>query len=449
MKRRVRVASIALEDVQRAAEDIYIYGYPLLLMDLTRRMNTATIQPSSHDAPVNRFAHSRFLPGPFDRRGPHPNSDCLTSSAWVDLNKEPVVLSVPHTQRYYLLSLFSEWYEILGSISPQKTETHPGHFGLVGPKWSGKLPPGVKRIESPTEFVWIQGYCAVDGAEDIQLAHSLQNQILLTPLSEWGLPPSPHALPCRLKFDEKTTPQEQLSALDAQRFFTHLSTLMQRNQAQPSSCDSEILAECARIGYFPSEDFAFEMLPGDTVEAMHSAVAAAQSRIVEAETKSGQRVSGNWSLYTHPGMYQRDYLARAAAARTGHTVTLAEDITCFQTAVDDAGEPLKGTHRYTMDLDANRMPPVNGFWSLTLYDRSHHLVTNDIQRYALGDRDRLRHNPDNSLSIHIQHEWPGANQDSNWLPAPKDSFNLILRLYWPKAEILNGTWRPPAVTRVN
>ena len=142
MKRRIRIASIALEDIQRAAEDIYIYGYPLLLMDLARRMDTATPRPSSHDAPVNRFAHSRLLPGPFDRRVPHPNSDCLASSAWVDLNKEPIVLSVPHTQRHYLLSLFSEWYEILGSISPQKTGTHGGHFGLVGPNWSGKLPVG-------------------------------------------------------------------------------------------------------------------------------------------------------------------------------------------------------------------------------------------------------------------------------------------------------------------
>jgi hypothetical protein len=343
MKRRIRVGGIAFEDIQLAAEDIYIYGYPLLLMDLTRRMDTATPRPSSHDAPVNRFAHSRFLPGPF----------------------------------------------------------------------------------------WIQGYCAVDGAEDIQFAHSLQDQILLTPLSEWGLP------------------QEQLSALDAQRFFTHLSTLMQRNQARPSAGESEILAECARIGYFPSEDFAFEMLPAETVPATHTAVAAAQSKIVEAEKRSGPRISGDWSLHIHPGMYQSDYLARAAAARTGHTITLAEDITCLQTAVDDAGEPLKGTHRYEIYLDGSLMPPVNEFWSLTLYDRSHHLVANDIQRYALGDRDRLRHNPDSSLSIHLQHEWPGPNQDSNWLPAPKESFNLTLRLYRPKAGILNGTWRPPAVTRVN
>jgi hypothetical protein len=448
MKRRIRITSIALEDIQRAAETIYIYGYPLLLMDALRRMHTAASHPASHNAPVNQFAHARFPASPFDRSASHPNVDCLNSSAWLDLNKEPIVLSVPRTRRYYVFSFISEWFEIITSISPRNQGLHAGHYAFVGPSWSGKLPAGVKRVTAPTDFLWIDGYCTVAGVEDIQLAHSMQDEFLLTPLSGWGTQPLPPSLPCRLKVDHKATPQEQAAVLDARQCYTQLARLMHRNQ--PKSNDSEILAECARIGFFPEEDFAFDLLPTDTIRAMDAAVAAAHSRIVDAETSiEAVKAANNWSLHTHPGHYQNNYLARAAAARACTATALAEDLTCFNTAVDHKGEPLKGGNRYVINISGDQMPPVNAFWSITLYDRSHHLVANDIQRFAIGDRDRLRHDADNSLSICIQHEWPGEACDANWLPAPKDAFKLALRMYWPKPNVLTGEWQPPVVTRAN
>jgi hypothetical protein len=448
MNRRIRITSIALEDIQRAAEDIYIYGYPLLLMDVSRQMHTAAPHPGSHSAPLNQFAHARFLPGPFDRRVIHPNVDCLNSTAWLDLNKEPIVLVVPRTQRYYVFSFVNEWFEIVGTISPRNLGTHGGAIGFVGPNWSGKLPSGITRIGAPTDYIWIDGYCAVSGAEDVQLAHSLQDEFLLTPLSEWGRPATPHSLPYRLKVDPKTTPQEQVAGLDARRFYTQLATLMQRSQSQ--SQDSEILAECARIGFFPAEDFAFELLPADTIQAMDAAVAAAHSRIVDAEKTSEQaKAANNWFLHAHPGRFIKNYLPRAAAARAGAFPALGEDLACFHTTIDHNGEPLKGANRYVINLAGNQMPPVNAFWSITLYDRSQRLAPNETQRHAIGERDRLRLNSDNSLSICIQHEWPGEIHDANWLPAPKDAFNLAFRLYWPKPDVSSGLWRPPAVTRTN
>jgi hypothetical protein len=448
MNRRIRITSIALEDIQRAAEDIYIYGYPLLLMDVSRRIHTAASHPGSYSAPLNQFAHARFLPGPFDRRLTHPNVDCLNSSAWLDLNKEPIIFSVPRMRRYFVFSFLSEWFEIIGTISSRNFGSHGGPVGFVGPNWSGKLPAGVKRIAPPTDFVWIDGYCAVSGAEDTQLAHSVQDEFLLTPLSGWDQPLVKHSLPSRLKVDQKTTPQEQVAGLDARRFYTHLARLMQKSPAQ--SHDSELLAECARIGFFPGEDFAFELLPADTIRAMDAAVAEAHSKIVDAEKRGEAAIkANNWSLHTHPGRYPKNYLPRAAAARASVFPALAEDLARFDTAIDHTGEPLRGANRYVINLPGNLMPPVNAFWSITLYDRSQRLVTNDIQRYAIGDRDRLRLNSDNSLSICIQHEWPGEIRDANWLPAPKDAFNLAFRLYWPKPDVLSGLWRPPVVTRTN
>ena len=396
--------------------------------------------------PVNQFAHARFLPGPFDRRVTQPNVDCLTSAAWLDLNKEPMMLTVPRTRRYYVLTFFSEWFEIIGTVSHRSPGTHGGPIVFVGPNWSGKLPAGVRRIAAATDFVWIDAYCAVSGAEDIQLAHAVQDEFVLTPLSEWDQHALPQSPLHQLKPEQKTAPQEQVAGLDARSFYTRLAHLMDRSQSL--SHDSEILAECAQIGFFPGEDFAFDLLPADTIRAMDAAVSEAHSRILDAEKHSEPaETADNWSLHTHPGRYQKNYLSRAAAARASTIPILAEDLTCFHTTVDHTGEPLRGANQYVINLAGNLMPPVRAFWSITLYDRSQRLVANDIQRYAIGDRDRLRLNSDNSLSIWIQHEWPGETRDANWLPAPRDAFNLAFRLYWPKPDVLAGLWRPPVITR--
>jgi hypothetical protein len=448
MKRRFKIQTVTRAELQRVAEDIYIYGYPLVLMDIIKRIHTATPYPTLSAAPLNQFAHGRFLPEPHDKHVIHPNADCLVSSAWLDLSRGPVVLRIPRCDRYHLLSFFSGWYEIFETNSPRSGATQGGPLAFVGPRWSGKLPPGVKPIVAPTETVWIHGWFEVGGREDIELVHRVQDQFLLSPLSEWGNPPMPRGLPFRMDVDQKTTPQEQVARFNARGFYTRLSRLMQRNPAQ--ACDGEIVAEFGRVGFFPTEDFAFEMLPADTAQAMHGAVAAAQIRIANAEKSAGSgKIVNSWSLHVHPGHYQKNYLDRAVAARSGVLAAMAEDVLCFRTAVDHTGEPLKGTNRYVINFCRNLIPPVNAFWSITLYDSRHHLVVNSILRNAIGNRDRLRLNPDSSLSIHIQHEWPGTTKDCNWLPAPKDAFSLALSMYWPKPDALTGSWRPPAVMRAN
>jgi hypothetical protein len=306
----------------------------------------------------------------------------------------------------------------------------------------------VKRISAPTETVWLDGCFAVAAAEDTQLVHAEQEQFRLTPLSQWGGPSVPHSLPYRLDVDQKASPQEQVARLDAREFFTRLSRLLQKNPAQ--GCDGEIVADFVRIGFFPGEDFIFEMLPPDTMAAMHAAVPAAHSRIISAAKEAGRRKTiNNWSHDTHPGFYDANYLDRAVAAYSAISGVLVEDLVCFQTAVDQTREPLKGTNRYVINFSGQLLPPVNAFWSITLYDSRQRLVPNDIHRYVIGDLDRLKLNSDQSLSLYIQHDWPGTGRDSNWLPAPKDAFNLAFRMYWPKPDVCTGTWRPPAVMRTN
>jgi hypothetical protein len=447
MNTRIKVQTLTEEDTQRIAEDIYIYGYPLLLMEITKRMLTATPYPTLHSAPVNQFAHGRFPPRPDEKSGIHANADCLTSSAWLDLAKEPIVLTIPACDRYHLLSCFSGWHQIFDTCSPRNSGTHGGHFALVPPRWRGKMPAAVKPLVAPTEMVWIRGLLEVRGAEDADVVHNLQDQFRLSPLSEWDHQPVPHSVPFRLDVNQKTTPQEQVATFDARSFYTRLSRLMQRNPAQP--CDAEIIAEFVRIGFFPGEDFAFEMLPGQTARAMQRAVEPAQVKIADAEKKSAlARTLPHWSLQTHPDPYHKSYLDRAAFARSGVFSAMPEDILCFHTSVDHTGEPLKGTHRYVINFARDMSPPVNAFWSITLYDARQQLVLSNTRRNAIGNWDRLRLNSDNSLSVHIQHEWPGEAEDYNWLPSPRDVFSLALRMYWPKREALTGIWRPPALIRV-
>ena len=433
-------------EIERVAEDMYIYGYPLLLMDVVKRRQTATPHPTLHRAPVNQFAHGRFLPGPHDKSVVHPNADCLTSFAWLDLSSEPVVVSIPWTDQYYLLSFFSAWYEIFETHSPRNDGGLGAHLGFVPPLWPGKLPAGVKAIVAPTETVWIHGWFEVSGRENIEIAHGVQDEFRLIPLSEWCNPSVQHGPPLRTDVDEKTTPQEHVDKFDACCFYTRLSRLMERNPSQ--ECDRDIIADFARAGFFPCKEFAYEMLPAETTEAMQAAVAAAQHRIAEAERNPPRcKKVDEWSLHVHPGRYEQDYLDRAADARSGVVAAVADDVLCFHTGTDHTGESLKGSNQYVINFSQGLIPPVNAFWSITLYDSRQRLVPNSMLRNAIGDRDRLRVNPDNSVSIHIQHDWPGTAKDSNWLPAPKEAFSLALKMYWPKPDAVAGNWWPPPVVR--
>jgi len=303
-------------------------------------------------------------------------------------------------------------------------------------------------MAAPTETVRIDGWFEVDNPENIESVRGVQSQFQLTPLSEWvdTLEP-PHSVPFRTDVDQITSPQDQIFSFDAPAFYTRLSKLMERNPAQEA--DSEILVDFVRIGFLPCEAFAFEMLHPDTTQALHQAVAAAQQRITSAAKELQGGTINNWRMQVHPGRFRQNYLRRAVAARNATEAALAEDILYVDIAVDQNGEPLNGTNKYLINFDPDCSPPVHAFWSITLYDSRQHLYSNSIHRYVIRGGDRLRLNPDNSISIVIQQEWPGEAWDHNWLPAPNDAFSLVLRLYWPKTDALSEHWKPPVVIRVS
>jgi len=434
------------------ARDAYVYAYPIVIMDMTMRQ--ATNVPSAGSmplrAPINQFAHARAYPKAEDRDVVRLNFDTLYSAAWVDVAREPIVLSVPKTGgRYYVLQMFDMWSDVFAVVGPRTTGTRAGHFALVGRGWRGPLPRGVDRIEAPTLRFWIIGRTQTNGPADYPNVNKIQDGYRLTPLSAWGREyAAPQNVPTDPSVDVKTPPMVQVSRLDGIAMLTRLRALMGRYPPHPH--DYPIVFRLRAFGLDPEKPFDAKKLDPATVATINAAAKDALEDLAQSPRKMGRLVNG-WAIQTeNVGTYGTSYKQRAMIALAGLGANLPEDA-IYPTAVfDAAGQPLTGANSYVLRFDKGGLPPVNAFWSITMYDKDGFPVPNPINRFALGDRDRLTFNPDGSLDIYVQAESPGPDKESNWLPAPKDApFLLTMRLYSPKPEATDGRWAPPGFARTN
>jgi hypothetical protein len=441
-------AKLAPAEVEKIAQEAYIFGYPLVLMDVTRQVGTACPSPTAMCAPINQFANMPAFPDHTFTDVVSPNADTLYSSAWLDLSKEPMVLSVPDTKgRYYVLQMLDAWTNVFASPGARTSGTGKGDFAIVGPVFKGKLPAGLKKIDSPTNLVWIIGRTQTNGQADYEAVHAIQKEYKLTPLSAWGKPYTP---PTKVPVDSKVSkepPVEQVVKMDAQKFFGRLNALMEGNP--PAAADAEAMKKFAAIGVVPGKKFSTQEMDPAAKGTLEKGVKEAQQEIVAEAKKPHGKVVNGWILSYDLGSYGTKYLYRAAIAWVGLVANLPEDAIYPMTRVDGEGKPLTGKNKYIMHFTKDQIPPVKAFWSLTLYNDKQAFVENPLNRYAIGDRDKLKFNPDGSLDLYIQHASPDKDKESNWLPAPQDSFNLIMRLYWPKKPVLDGTWAPPPVKRVS
>jgi hypothetical protein len=375
-----------------------------------------------------------------------PNPDTLYSSAWLDLTEQPVVLSVPDTDgRYYLMPLLDAWTNVFASPGARTTGTHSGDFAIVGPDWRGELPRNLREIDAPTSMVWAIGRTRTDGPADYDAVHQVQAGFRLTPLGSWGgasTPPPGRPVPEA----SGAAPVDQVAGMDAETFFGRAARLLLDNP--PRHGDVAAMARMRHIGVAPGS-FTWDSF-GDRARSAIAAGRADGLAEVEAEGRRPRgTVRNNWALLDDLGQYGTDYLRRAAVAWLGLGAYLPSDTLYPITSVDADGKPLNGASSYLLRFDPGETPPVHAFWSLSIYDERQFFVDNPLDRYAIGDRDPLEFNADGSLDVLIQHRRPVARVESNWLPAPAGDFNLILRMYWPRASALDGTWVPPRVTRVD
>ncbi|MCA3563382.1 MAG: DUF1254 domain-containing protein [Methylocystis sp.] len=431
------------------ATDAYIFGYPLITMEMTRRVITNVAAPVGTRGPMGQIIKLREYPNSSFRDVTAPNADTLYTTAFFDVGKEPWVLSLPDmNDRYALFPLLDGWTTVFQVPGKRTTGTKAQTYAITGPGWKGTLPPGVKEYKSLTSIVWLLGRIYCTGTpEDYAKVHKLQDECRLVPLSAYGKPYTPPPGVVDPSIDMKTAVRDQVNRMDAVAYFTLLCKLMKDNP--PAAADAPALARFARIGIVPGQDFDASKLKADFLKRVPE-VANDRIMLQFKVNRNIQNVNG-FAFTTKTGIYGTDYLMRALVTAIGLGANRPQDAV-YPTSLKDAdGKKYNGANKYVMRFPRNQLPPVNGFWSLTMYDSNYFFVSNPLNRYSISPRQNLVANPDGSTTLYIQKDSPGKDKESNWLPAPEGDFILMMRLYWPDEDnptILNGSWKIPGVRRV-
>ncbi|WP_406600850.1 DUF1254 domain-containing protein [Microvirga rosea] len=432
------------------ATDAYIYGYPLVTMEMTRRVITNVAAPEGTRAPMGHLIKLRHYPDAAFRDVTAPNADTLYTTAFVDVGQEPWVLGLPDMKdRYYLMPMLDGWTTVFQVPGKRTTGTGPQTYAITGPGWTGTLPQGVKEYKSPTNIVWLLGRIYCTGTpEDYAEVHALQDQVKLMPLSAYGKPYTPPAGKVDPSIDMKTAVRDQVNRMDAVAYFTLLAQLMKTNP--PAAADAPALAKFARIGLVPGQDFDASKLRADFSKRIPE-IANDRIMIQFKINKDVHDIDG-WGFTTKTGIYGTDYLMRALVTAIGLGANRPQDAVYPTSQKDGDGQVYDGANKYVMRFAKGQLPPVEGFWSLTMYDGAYFFVPNPINRYSVSARQNLKANPDGSIDLYIQKDSPGADKESNWLPAPAGKFILMLRMYWPNESnpsIIDGTWTIPPVKKVS
>jgi hypothetical protein len=443
-------AKAITEDEARAlGVDAYLYFYPIVTMDVTRKQLTNQEPgPGSIGGPANRFANIPAFPTADMRAVVRPNFDTLYSSGWLDLTKEPMVVSAPDTDgRYYLLPMLDMWTDVFASPGWRTTGTEAANFLVTPPGWTGSVPDGMTRIDAPTPYVWIIGRTKTDGPSDYDAVHKIQAGYKITPLSQWGNETVEPEFKPDPSIDMKTPPKVQVDTMPADKFFAYAAELLKLHP--PHLTDQPIIARLKRVGFEPGKSF--DLDKADTaVKAAFAAAPESAQKLMQWKLPTMARVANGWSMNTDTmGVYGNYYLKRAMVTQQGLGANVPDDAIYPLNLADETGKPLDGANSYTIHFDKSEIPPVEAFWSITLYDHDGFQVANDLNRFAVSSWMPFKYNADGSLELYFQNESPGADKEANWLPAPKGPFNLTMRLYAPKSDALTGKWNPPPVAKAS
>jgi hypothetical protein len=428
-----------------------VYGLPLVMMDLTMKKATNVARPHGFAAPVNQFAHVQQFPTAAFKEVVRANVDTLYSSAFLDLSEEPIVLSVPDMRdRYYLMPIMDAWTNVFASPGTRTTGAGAASFAIVGPDWRGTLPPNLQVLKSPTNMAWILGRTQTNGPQDYAAVHAIQQKYSLVPLSKFGKPFTAPVGKVDALADTKAAPVEQLQRMTTSEFLNALARLMKANP--PPAADAPVLSKLAQIGVIPGQPFDLVHLDPAVAKGLENSLATALEQLQAAAKQTGHTENG-WRIPAKfLGNYGTNYAARGVIALIALGANLPADAVYPTTFVDSQGKPLNGSNRYKLHFEPGKTPPVNAFWSISMYGPDSFFVENPINRYAISSWMNLKQSSDGSLDIYIQKDSPGSDAETNWLPAPEGDFNLTLRMYWPKSEqpsILDGSWKPRGVANAS
>jgi hypothetical protein len=435
------------QEAQLIAQEAYIYLYPLILMDLTRKQLT-NIDPKANPigGPANVFVHIRAYPAAEMRAVVRPNFDTLYSSAWLDFSEGPIIVSTADTGgRYFLLPMLDMWTDVFAVPGKRTNGTGAANFAVVPPGWTGTLPQDVERIDAPTPFVWIIGRTQTNGVNDYDAVHRIQDGYRITLLADWGKTARHIEQKIDPTVDVKTEPLRKVNDMAPVDYFKYGAEVMKSNR--PHVTDWSIVARMKSIGFEPGKSFDASKAG---VDVLAKGAADGLKLMHETMPTIARRVNG-WQMNTDTmGVYGNYYLKRAIVAMAGLGANQPEDAIYPLNVSDADGKPVTAENLYVLHFNKEELPPVGAFWSLTMYDAEGFQVANPLNRFAIGDRDAIKFNADGSLDLYVQNENPGSEKESNWLPAPKSGqLGLTLRLYAPQQHALDGKWNPPAIKRVS
>jgi hypothetical protein len=448
-----RAADITPAETKAITEEGFIYGLPIVMNYAVMYEYAVDKNSGQYKAPFNQIKNEARVFTYKDTAVITPNSDTPYSFAELDLRAEPIVLSVPAVEkgRYYSVMLCDGNTFNYGYIGSRATGNDPGDYMVVGPEWNGETPPGIKKVfRSTTQFSAVAYRTQLFNPEDMPNVVKIQSGYKVRPLSSYLGKPAPSPAPT-IHFPKIN------KDLMKTNFFEYLDFSLQF--APPGPEEKDIRATLAKIGVGASKAFNSEDLSSEQKAQIGLAMKDGEQKIKQFLETAMKNVNG-WSIGSAFGdraFYHGDWLLRAAAATAGiYGNDAAEAVYPFgRTDVD--GQPLDGSkHNYTLTFAAREYPPVNAFWSVTMYDgKTQLLIKNPINRYLINSPmlPQMKKNDDGSLTLYIQKNSPGKDKESNWLPAPNGLIYLVMRLYWPKTEppsILppgEGTWKPPGIVK--
>ncbi len=444
-----------LLEAKDIAEEGFIYGLPLVMNYAVMQEYAVDKNSGQYKAPFNEIYNMRHVATPADTAIITPNSDTPYSILWLDLRAEPMVISVPtvEKERYYSVQLIDGNTYNYGYIGTRATGTEPGDYLVVGPDWKGETPTGIKQVfQSTTPFTLAAFRTQLFNPDDIPNVEKVQAGYNAQPLSAFLKKAAPAAAPT-IEFLPATT------AGIKDNFFQYLDAALQFVPETPR--DKAIRAKLAKLGIGPGKTFEFKDLSFEHKAEILVAMKQGNDK-VDKWLAAGNKDINGWnvgSFFGDEAFYNGDWAMRAGAAKGGIYGNDAVEAMYPYTRKDATGEPLDGSkHKYTITFAPGQLPPVNAFWSVTMYDgKSQLLVKNPMNRYLINSPmlPAMKKDVDGSLTLYIQKDSPGADKEANWLPAPDDKIYLVMRLYWPKPtspSILpagEGTWRPPGVKRAS
>lgn len=430
----------------------YLYGYPVMTMDYTHKVSTNVVKPDGRGkAPLNQWAGMTTFPKAGFTAVVRPNLDTYYSLVYADLSDGPLYLYIPETDRYYLMPILNAFGDVIESVGSRTTGQGALEIAFVGPDYKGPIDDDLMVIRSSTNLNWMLGRVAVKNDEDGKSeVANFQNRLISKPLAERAnknyLAPEGKVNP---EYTEMV-PMDAVDDMDISQYFNEMMALLANNP--PYKADKKLMKALKKVGIEPGGTFdlsQFSMEQQKQIKAIPKLVQNGFQKMTEKPNEA--TMQNGWNVNTSGlGEYGTEYALRAYVTKIGYGANQAVDAVYPNAAVDANGEDFDSENNYVLHFDKEMMPPVKGFWSLTMYSKKGFLVDNKIDRYNLGSMKEMTYNDDGSLDVYIQAEAP-KGKESNWLPSSHkgEKFELTFRMYWPEQEVINRTWIMPGVEKMD